>query len=45
MRSTKDEGTFICYDMKESGEIHEYKILDFTPEDDKYIVLRRPEAK
>lgn len=45
MISTKDEGTFICYDMKESGEIHEYKILDFTPEDDKYIVLRRPEAK
>lgn len=43
MVSTKDENAATYFDMADSGEIQEYKILDLAPADDRYIVLRRAE--
>ena len=43
--SSKDDDTNTYYDLSESGEIHEYKITDLSPEDDSYIVLRKGAEK
>lgn len=45
MVSTNNDDAITYYDMADSGEIRAYKVLDISPEDDKYIVLRRARQK